>query len=156
MRLFGALIAVAALVPTAALNLAFTRVVAPISGRVSDAKAMPGNLVTQDQTVLTSIVSLDPIRFRFTGPESEFLKYKRQNIIGQEERKRDELGAHAHLGHARYGPVPEGVQGDLKGFTDDKGGGHTDIGAKPAVRPDRPAARSGRPPRRRRRSSHQR
>jgi RND family efflux transporter MFP subunit len=32
--------------------------------------------------VLTSIVSLDPIRFRFTGPESEFLKYKRQNIIG--------------------------------------------------------------------------
>jgi len=67
---------------TAALNLGFTRVVAPISGRVSDAKAMPGNLVTQDQTVLTSIVSLDPIRFRFTGPESEFLKYKRQNIIG--------------------------------------------------------------------------
>jgi RND family efflux transporter MFP subunit len=67
---------------TAALNLGFTRVVAPISGRVSDAKAMPGNLVTQDVTVLTSIVSLDPIRFRFTGPESEFLKYKRQNIIG--------------------------------------------------------------------------
>lgn len=67
---------------TAALNLSFTRVVAPISGRISDAKAMPGNLVTQDQTVLTSIVSLDPIRFRFTGPESEFLKYKRQAIVG--------------------------------------------------------------------------
>lgn len=67
---------------TAALNLSFTRVTAPISGRVSDAKATPGNLVTQDQTVLTSIVSLDPIRFRFTGPESEFLKYKRQDIIG--------------------------------------------------------------------------
>ena len=67
---------------TAALNLGFTRVIAPISGRISDAKAMPGNLVTQDVTVLTSIVSLDPIRFRFTGPESEFLKYKRQNIIG--------------------------------------------------------------------------
>jgi len=66
----------------AALNLSFTRVVAPISGRASDAKAMPGNLVTQDQTVLTSIVSLDPIRFRFTGPEAEFLKYKRQDIIG--------------------------------------------------------------------------
>ena len=67
---------------TAALNLAFTRVVAPISGRASDAKAMPGNLVTQDTTVLTSIVSVDPIRFRFTGPESAFLKFKRQNIIG--------------------------------------------------------------------------
>ncbi|HTX48022.1 MAG TPA: efflux RND transporter periplasmic adaptor subunit, partial [Caulobacteraceae bacterium] len=67
---------------TAALNLDFTRVTAPISGRASDSKAMPGNLVTQDQTVLTSIVSLDPIRFRFTGPEAQFLKYKRQNLIG--------------------------------------------------------------------------
>jgi RND family efflux transporter MFP subunit len=67
---------------TAALNLAFTRVIAPISGKASDSKAMPGNLVTQDVTVLTSVVSLDPIRFRFTGPEAEFLKYKRQNTIG--------------------------------------------------------------------------
>ncbi len=67
---------------TAALNLSFTHVTAPISGRASDAKAQPGNLVTQDATVLTSIVSLDPIRFRFTGAEAAFLKYKRENIIG--------------------------------------------------------------------------
>jgi RND family efflux transporter MFP subunit len=67
---------------TAALNLGFTRVLAPISGRASDAKALVGNLVTQDQTVLTSIVSLDPLRFRFTGPEAQFLKYKRANLIG--------------------------------------------------------------------------
>jgi RND family efflux transporter MFP subunit len=67
---------------TAALNLSFTKVTAPISGRASDSKAMPGNLVTQDSTVLTSIVSLDPIRFRFTGPEAQFLKYKRQDLIG--------------------------------------------------------------------------
>ena len=32
--------------------------------------------------MLTSVVSLDPIRFRFTGPEAQFLKYKRQNLIG--------------------------------------------------------------------------
>lgn len=67
---------------TAALNLSFTQVTAPISGRASDSKAMPGNLVTQDATVLTSIVNLDPIRFRFTGPEAQFLKYKRENLIG--------------------------------------------------------------------------
>ena len=67
---------------TAALNLSFTRVTAPISGRASDAKVLPGNLVTQDQTVLTSVVALDPIRFRFTGPEAQFLKYKRQSLIG--------------------------------------------------------------------------
>jgi RND family efflux transporter MFP subunit len=67
---------------TAALNLSFTRVISPISGRVSDAKILPGNLVTQDQTVLTSVVALDPIRFRFTGPEAQFLKYRRQSLIG--------------------------------------------------------------------------
>src|SRR5580704_6657572 len=67
---------------TAALNLSFTRVISPISGRASDAKALPGNLVTQDTTILTSVVSLDPIRFRFTGPEALFLKYKRQSLIG--------------------------------------------------------------------------
>jgi RND family efflux transporter MFP subunit len=33
--------------------------------------------------VLTSVVALDPIRFRFTGPEAQFLKYKRQGLIGE-------------------------------------------------------------------------
>ena len=67
---------------TAALNLGFTHVISPISGRASDAKILPGNLVTQDVTVLTSVVATDPIRFRFTGPEAQFLKYKRQALIG--------------------------------------------------------------------------
>jgi RND family efflux transporter MFP subunit len=67
---------------TAELSLSFTRVTSPISGKASDSKAMPGNLVTQDQTVLTTVVSLDPIRFRFTGPEAQFLKYKRQATVG--------------------------------------------------------------------------
>jgi RND family efflux transporter MFP subunit len=67
---------------TAALNLGFTRVISPISGRASDAKVLPGNLVTQDVTVLTSVVNADPIRFRFTGAEAQFLKYKRQALIG--------------------------------------------------------------------------
>ncbi len=76
------LLAAQAALRTAALNLSFTRVISPISGRASDAKALPGNLVTQDTTILTSVVSLDPIRFRFTGPEALFLKYKRENLIG--------------------------------------------------------------------------
>jgi RND family efflux transporter MFP subunit len=67
---------------TAALNLTFTHVISPIAGRASDAKVLPGNLVTQDVTILTSVVNLDPIRFRFTGPEAEFLKYKRQGMLG--------------------------------------------------------------------------
>ena len=66
----------------AALNLAFTRVTAPLSGRVSDRKYAEGNLVTADQTVLTSIVSLDPIRFAFEGAEDVYLKYQRLNRAG--------------------------------------------------------------------------
>lgn len=64
-------------VRTAALNVGFTRVIAPLSGKISDRRVAPGNLVTADTTVLTNIVNLDPIRFEFTGSEALFLKYQR-------------------------------------------------------------------------------
>jgi RND family efflux transporter MFP subunit len=67
---------------SAALNLAFTRVTAPISGRVSDRKVASGNLVTADTTVLTNIVTVNPIRFIFTGAEGVYLKYQRENQAG--------------------------------------------------------------------------
>jgi len=66
-----------AAVATAQLNLGFTKVVAPIDGRVSDSRAQPGNLVTQDSTVMTDVVALDPIRFAFQAPEDLLLKYQR-------------------------------------------------------------------------------
>ncbi len=65
-----------AAVATAELNLGFTHVVAPIDGRVSDSRAQPGNLVTQDTTVMTDVVALDPIRFAFQAPEDLLLKYQ--------------------------------------------------------------------------------
>jgi RND family efflux transporter MFP subunit len=71
-----------AAVRTAALNLEFTHVVAPLAGRVSDRRVAPGNLVTADSTVLTNIVNLNPIRFAFTGSEALYLKYERQNAAG--------------------------------------------------------------------------
>jgi RND family efflux transporter MFP subunit len=43
------------------LNLSFTKVTAPISGRVSRYYYTVGNMVVQDQTLLTTIVSMDPI-----------------------------------------------------------------------------------------------
>lgn len=67
---------------TNALNLEFTHVTAPLSGRISDRRVAPGNLVTQDQTILTNIVDLDPIRFTFTGSEGAYLKYARENQAG--------------------------------------------------------------------------
>jgi RND family efflux transporter MFP subunit len=75
-------------VAAAALNLAFTRITAPLSGRISDRRVAPGNLVTADTTVLTNIVNLDPIRFAFTGSEALYLKYERENAAGTRESSR--------------------------------------------------------------------
>jgi RND family efflux transporter MFP subunit len=60
---------------SAALDLSFTRVTAPISGRISRALVTEGNLVTAGQTELTTLVSLDPIYVRFDGDEQAYLKY---------------------------------------------------------------------------------
>ena len=61
-----------------ALNLEFTRVVAPLDGQASYHRLAAGNLVTAETTVLTTIVTLDPIRFVFDASESALLKYKRE------------------------------------------------------------------------------
>ncbi len=61
----------------AQLNLGFTKVLAPITGRLSRRLVDPGNLVTQDSTILTSIVSLDPIYVYFDLDERTLLKIRR-------------------------------------------------------------------------------
>lgn len=72
-----------AAVSDARLNLGFTVVRSPITGRISDRKASKGNYVTAGTTDLTRIVSLDPIWFSFDGAESFYLKYLRQAQDGQ-------------------------------------------------------------------------
>ncbi|SEP62384.1 membrane fusion protein, multidrug efflux system [Pseudomonas sp. NFACC02] len=59
----------------ARLNLSFTRVTAPISGRVSRAEITAGNIVTADQSILTSVVSTDKVYAYFDADERVFLKY---------------------------------------------------------------------------------
>jgi multidrug efflux system membrane fusion protein len=58
----------------AQLNLSFTRVTAPIDGRVSKALITRGNLVTP-QDLLTTVVSDTPIYAAFTTDEQTYLKY---------------------------------------------------------------------------------
>lgn len=68
-----------AAVKTAELNLEFTSVRAPISGRISNAPVTEGNLVTggeKDSTLLTTIVSLDPIFCYIEVDEQSALKYR--------------------------------------------------------------------------------
>jgi RND family efflux transporter MFP subunit len=70
----------------AELNLEWTEVRAPISGRVSDRRVDPGNLVTGGQdgaNLLTTIVRLDPIYFVFEGSEADYIRYTRLNSKGQ-------------------------------------------------------------------------
>jgi RND family efflux transporter MFP subunit len=67
--------AAAAAVDTAALNLEFTRVTAPISGIVGRAEVTAGNLVTSGETLLTTLVSVDPIYVSFDGDEQAYLNY---------------------------------------------------------------------------------
>jgi RND family efflux transporter MFP subunit len=61
------------------LDIGFTRVAAPISGQVSERRVDRGNAVTADQTVLTTIVSTNPLHFAFDGSEALLLRYQRQS-----------------------------------------------------------------------------
>jgi multidrug efflux system membrane fusion protein len=54
------------------LNLSFTRVESPITGRISRTYYTRGNLVTQDQTLLTTIVSVDPMYVYFDVEERTY------------------------------------------------------------------------------------
>jgi RND family efflux transporter MFP subunit len=77
------LAAAKAAVRNAALNLEFTTVRAPFSGRASDRKVSLGDTVIDGQTVLTRVVSLDPIWFSFEGAEAFYLKNLRQDARGE-------------------------------------------------------------------------
>jgi RND family efflux transporter MFP subunit len=69
-----------AAVEAARLNVEFTQIRAPISGRISRQLVTEGNLVnggTAQSTLLTTIVTLDPIYAYFEADERSYLKYSR-------------------------------------------------------------------------------
>jgi multidrug efflux system membrane fusion protein len=74
----AAIQAAEAAVRTAKLNLEWTRVRAPISGRISRAEVTAGNVVqggAPEPTLLTTIVSMDPVYVYFEGDEQAYLRY---------------------------------------------------------------------------------
>ncbi len=78
----------------AELNLEFARIMAPISGRISRHEVSIGNLISGGNsgpsTLLTSIVSLDPIYFYFDVSEADFLSYQRSIAKGELTSPRDD------------------------------------------------------------------
>jgi len=81
-----------AAVDRAELDLEFTTVKSPIAGRVSTDLVNRGNLInggTTNATVLTVVLSEDPIYFSFDISESKFLKYSRLYFQGDRPSSRD-------------------------------------------------------------------
>lgn len=103
----AALAAADAAVRTARLDLEFTRVTAPASGRISDRRVDPGNLIAGGSSggdILTSIVSTSPIHFVFDASEAILLRYQRAAGGGQSPlrvRLQDETGF-THAGYLDF------------------------------------------------------
>ncbi|HEX7006565.1 MAG TPA: efflux RND transporter periplasmic adaptor subunit [Alphaproteobacteria bacterium] len=89
----AAVAAAQAAIKAADLNLEFTRITAPISGRISSHRVSVGNLVSGGEgngtTLLTTIVSLDPIYFLFDMSEADFLAFQRAAAEGRLQSTRD-------------------------------------------------------------------
>ncbi len=80
-----------AAVDMAELDLEFTQVRAPISGRVGRARVTAGNLVSTQPgaTLLTTIVSLDPVHVYFEQNEATYLRYSLMSRNGERESARN-------------------------------------------------------------------
>jgi multidrug efflux system membrane fusion protein len=70
-------------VNSAQLNIDFTQVKSPIEGRISRQLVTKGNLVQADSTVLTTVMSVDPIYAYFNVDERTVLKYLNQIKRGE-------------------------------------------------------------------------
>lgn len=73
-------------IETAGINLAYTRVLSPISGTISASSVTPGALVTADQSaVLATVTQLDPIYVDVNEPINTWLRLKQEADAGQLE-----------------------------------------------------------------------
>lgn len=81
---------------SARIDLQWTRVTAPISGRIGRSLATPGALVSANQaTPLTTISQLDPVYVDFTQSSADLLRLRRAAMEGRIDRKADVVG---HVG----------------------------------------------------------
>ena len=103
-----------AAVEAARLDVAYTRITSPIDGRVSRAEITEGNLVSgvnagaANASLLTTVVSLDPMYVYFDGSEQDYLKYTSMASRGERPSSRDfpnpiEMGLANDDGYPRKG-----------------------------------------------------
>lgn len=66
----------------AEVNLSYTQIRAPFSGRISDSKVSTGDLLSPSSGILTTLVSLDPVHTSFSVSERERLNLGMDGIKG--------------------------------------------------------------------------
>jgi RND family efflux transporter MFP subunit len=79
-------------VRSAELDVEFTRIRAPLDGRIGRRLVSEGNFITGGSgsgTLLTTIVTTDPIQFYFDVSEADYLKYTRLDTMGARPSSRD-------------------------------------------------------------------
>ncbi len=82
---------------TANINLRYTDILAPVSGKVGKTNATKGNVVGPDSGVLTVIVSQDPIYVAFPVSQREFLRVKAEESAA----KRDSFKVQLHFSNGQ-------------------------------------------------------
>jgi len=75
---------------SAQLNLDFTKIASPIAGRISRANITVGNLVRADDTLLTTVVSVDPMYVYFYVDEGTILRIERDLREGKIQTRDDQ------------------------------------------------------------------
>lgn len=102
-------------VRTAQLDLEYTRILAPIHGRISKREVSVGNLISGGSgggtTLMTNIVSLTPVNFDFDISEAQYLRYQRAVAEGK-------LGSQRETGAQVDGRMIDETSWTLKGRLD--------------------------------------
>lgn len=88
---------------TARLDLEYTQVKSPIAGRAGRAGVTRGNLASADNTILTSIVSVDPLYVYFESNEETFLGGRK--LLQNDQGPRVEVGLAGESGYTHPGMV---------------------------------------------------
>ncbi|HJQ57043.1 MAG TPA: efflux RND transporter periplasmic adaptor subunit [Vineibacter sp.] len=90
-----------AAVRTAELDVEFSSILAPVAGRIGRREVSDGNLISggpgSGNTLLTTIVSIDPIYFIFDMSEADFTAYQRAVQAGKLQSARDSVPVFARL-----------------------------------------------------------
>ncbi|WP_373287311.1 efflux RND transporter periplasmic adaptor subunit [Alloalcanivorax dieselolei] len=99
----AAMNAAEAALETARLDLEYTEVRSPITGRAGRAMVTRGNLANADQTLLTTLVSVDPVYVYFESDSDSYVRGR--ELLGSSEGTEVRIGLSGENGYPHRGKV---------------------------------------------------